>query len=103
MVFSYCLSFVLGGFAATILGAIFVFWGVFTPQLQAVQRNWEFLGGRELADRYDDEMGGGAVATALTMLVLGLSAPGTFWCLVFRTFVGCLRCEICLCTARRRI
>mmetsp|Transcript_16414 Transcript_16414/g.21490 ORF Transcript_16414/g.21490 Transcript_16414/m.21490 type:complete len:458 (+) Transcript_16414:137-1510(+) len=59
MVFSYCLSFVLGGFVATILGAIFLFWGVFTPQLQAVQRNWEFLGGRELADRYDDEMGGG--------------------------------------------
>mmetsp|Transcript_18768 Transcript_18768/g.51388 ORF Transcript_18768/g.51388 Transcript_18768/m.51388 type:complete len:283 (+) Transcript_18768:142-990(+) len=50
MVFSYCLSFVLGGFVGTILGALFLFWGVFTPQLQAVQRNWEFLGGRALMD-----------------------------------------------------
>ena len=52
MVFSYCLSFVLGGFAATLLGAVFLFWGIFTPQLQAIQRNWEFLGGRPLLD-YD--------------------------------------------------
>ena len=57
MVFSYTLSFVLGGFVATILGAVFLFWGVFTPQLQAAQRNWEFLGGRELVDWYEDQKG----------------------------------------------
>ena len=54
MVLSYCLSFVLGGFVATILGAVFLFWGIFTPQLQAIQRNWEFLGGRQLLDFYNN-------------------------------------------------
>lgn len=48
--FSYCLSFVLGGFVATIIGGIFAFWAVFAPEFKAYQRNWEFLGGRPLVD-----------------------------------------------------
>jgi hypothetical protein len=40
----------LGGFVATIFGAIFLFWGVLSPELKARQRNWEFLGGRALVD-----------------------------------------------------
>lgn len=48
--FSYFLSFVLGGFVATILGCLFFFWGVLSPELKAYQRNWEFLGGRPLVD-----------------------------------------------------
>jgi len=48
--FSYFLSFVLGGFVATILGSIFLFWSIFSPQLQAYQRNWELRGGRDLVD-----------------------------------------------------
>jgi hypothetical protein len=48
--FSYFLSFVLGSFIATILGTLFFFWGILSPQLKAYQRNWEFLGGRQLVD-----------------------------------------------------
>ena len=48
--FSYFLSFVLGGLVATILGTLFFFWGILSPQLKATQRNWEFLGGRQLVD-----------------------------------------------------
>ena len=48
--FSYFLSFVMGGFVATILGTLFFFWGVLSPQFKAAQRNWEFLGGRQLVD-----------------------------------------------------
>jgi len=48
--FSYFLSFVLGGFVATIFGCLFLFWGVLSPELKAYQRNWEFLGGRPLVD-----------------------------------------------------
>lgn len=48
--FSYFLSFVLGGFVATILGCLFFFWGVLSPEFKAYQRNWEFLGGRQLVD-----------------------------------------------------
>lgn len=48
--FSYFLSFVLGGLVATILGTLFFFWGILSPQLKAAQRNWEFLGGRQLVD-----------------------------------------------------
>eukprot|EP00977_Amphora_coffeiformis_P005679 scaffold1193_cov158-Amphora_coffeaeformis.AAC.1 len=48
--FSYFLSFVMGGFVATILGTLFFFWGILSPQFKAAQRNWEFLGGRQLVD-----------------------------------------------------
>ena len=48
--FSYFLSFVLGGFVATIIGALFLFYSVLSPDLKARQRNWEFLGGRGLVD-----------------------------------------------------
>jgi hypothetical protein len=48
--FSYFLSFVVGGWIATILGALFVFWGILSPQFKAAQRNWELLGGRALVD-----------------------------------------------------
>ena len=50
VIFSYFLSFVLGGFVATILGSIYLFWSIFSPQLQAYQRNWELRGGRDLVD-----------------------------------------------------
>jgi hypothetical protein len=48
--FSYFLSFVLGGLPATILGTLFFFWGILSPQFKAAQRNWELLGGRQLVD-----------------------------------------------------
>ena len=48
--FSYFLSFIVGGFIATILGSLFFFWGILSPELKAYQRNWEFLGGRPLVD-----------------------------------------------------
>ena len=48
--FSYFLSFIVGGFVATILGSLFFFWGILSPELKAYQRNWEFLGGRQLVD-----------------------------------------------------
>ena len=50
MFFSYFMSFVVGSFVATIFGALFLFWGILSPELKAYQRNWEFLGGRELVD-----------------------------------------------------
>ncbi|CAB9520291.1 Dehydrogenase [Seminavis robusta] len=40
----------MGSFAATVLGSIFLFWSIFSPQLQAYQRNWELRGGRDLVD-----------------------------------------------------
>lgn len=52
--FSYFLSFVIGGFFATLLGCIFFFWGILSPEFQAYQRNWEFLGGRPLVDLDDN-------------------------------------------------
>jgi hypothetical protein len=55
--FSYFLSFVVGGFPATILGTLFFFWGILSPELQAYQRNWEFLGGRPLVDLNDPPPG----------------------------------------------
>jgi hypothetical protein len=51
--FSYFLSFVIGGFVATIMGSAFCFWGVLSPELKAYQRNYEFLGGRDLIDMDD--------------------------------------------------
>jgi len=56
--FSYFLSFVLGGFVATLLGSIFLFWSIFSPQLQAYQRNWELRGGRDLVDPWSVGSGG---------------------------------------------
>lgn len=50
VIFSYFLSFVLGGFVSSILGSISLFWFIFSPQLQAYQRNWELRGGRDLVD-----------------------------------------------------
>ena len=50
VLFSYFLSFVAGTFVATILGSLFLFWSIFSPQLQAYQRNWELRGGRDLTD-----------------------------------------------------
>lgn len=51
--FSYFLSFVLGGFLATIFGCLFLFWGILSPEFKAIQRNWEFYGGRPLVDTTD--------------------------------------------------
>jgi hypothetical protein len=48
--FSYFLSFVLGGWVATVCGTMFLFWSVLIPEFKARQRNWEFLGGRALVD-----------------------------------------------------
>ena len=56
--FSYFLSFVLGGFVSTIVGSIFLFWGVLSPDFKARQRNWEFLGGRAIVDPWMVEDGG---------------------------------------------
>ncbi|KAG7358777.1 hypothetical protein IV203_015366 [Nitzschia inconspicua] len=48
--FSYFLSFVVGGFVSTIIGTMFFFWAILSPDFKARQRNWEFLGGRPLVD-----------------------------------------------------
>jgi len=48
--FSYFMSFVLGGFVATLFGCLFCFWGILSPEFKARSRNWEFLGGRQLVD-----------------------------------------------------
>ena len=55
--FSYFMSFVLGNFVATLLGTLFAFWVILSPDFKARQRNWEFLGGRPLVDQYmfDDD------------------------------------------------
>jgi hypothetical protein len=50
VLFSYFLSFVLGGFVATLVGSLFAFWAVLSPDFKARQRNWEFLGGRAIVD-----------------------------------------------------
>jgi hypothetical protein len=44
------MSFVLGGFVATLFGCLFCFWGILSPEFKARSRNWEFLGGRQLVD-----------------------------------------------------
>jgi len=48
--FSYFMSFVVGGFVATMLGGIFAFWGILSPDLKSRQRNYELLAGRPLVD-----------------------------------------------------
>ncbi len=48
--FSYFLSFVVGGFVSTIVGTMFFFWAILSPDFKARQRNWEFLSGRPMVD-----------------------------------------------------
>lgn len=50
MFMSYFLSFVLGGFVASILGSLCAMWIILSPELRAYQRNWELRAGRELVD-----------------------------------------------------
>jgi len=52
--FAYFISFVIGQFLATILGIIFLFWPILSPEFKAYQRNWELLGGRDLVDVWMD-------------------------------------------------
>ena len=54
--FSYFLSFVVGSFLATVVGSLFAFWAILSPDFKARQRNWELLGGRQLVDpwMFDD-------------------------------------------------
>jgi hypothetical protein len=60
---SYFLSFVLGGFVATVLGSLCAMWTILSPELKAYTRNWELRGGRELIDPWmrldgpEDEQG----------------------------------------------
>lgn len=53
--FAYFISFVIGQFLATILGIIFLFWPILSPEFKAYQRNWELLGGRDLVDVWVDD------------------------------------------------
>ncbi len=55
--FSYFLSFVIGGFVATLIGSLFAFWAVLSPDFKARQRNWELLGGRAIVDPWMVEDG----------------------------------------------
>lgn len=48
--FAYFISFVIGDFLATLLGIIFLFWPILSPEFKAYQRNWELIGGRDLVD-----------------------------------------------------
>jgi len=52
--FAYFISFVIGQFLATLLGVIFVFWPILSPEFKAYQRNWELVGGRDLVDVWMD-------------------------------------------------
>lgn len=57
--FAYFISFVIGQFFATLLGVIFLFWPILSPEFKAYQRNWELVGGRDLVDVWmDDEEDG---------------------------------------------
>jgi hypothetical protein len=53
--FAYFISFVIGQFLATLLGIIFVFWPILSPEFKAYQRNWELVGGRDLVDVWIDD------------------------------------------------
>jgi len=48
--FAYFVSFVIGQFLATLMGVVFLFWPILSPEFKAYQRNWELLGGRDLID-----------------------------------------------------
>lgn len=50
MLGSYFLSFLVGNFAATLLGFYCASSILLTPEIRAYQRNWELLGGRKLVD-----------------------------------------------------
>ncbi len=52
--FAYFISFVIGQFLATLMGVIFVFWPILSPEFKAYQRNWELVGGRDLVDVWMD-------------------------------------------------
>lgn len=52
--FAYFISFVIGQFLATLLGIIFLFWPILSPEFKAYQRNWELVGGRALIDVWVD-------------------------------------------------
>lgn len=71
MFFSYFLSFVIGSFVATIMGTLFLFWGILSPELKAYQRNWEFLGGRPLVDYEHNTMDQAERAGLFGALFLG--------------------------------
>ncbi|KAL7544548.1 hypothetical protein ACHAWF_007930 [Thalassiosira exigua] len=53
--FAYFISFVVGQFFATILGVVFLFWPILSPEFKAYQRNWELVGGRDLVDVWMDD------------------------------------------------
>ena len=53
--FAYFISFVIGQFLATLLGIIFIFWPILSPEFKAYQRNWELVGGRDLVDVWIDD------------------------------------------------
>jgi len=53
--FAYFISFVIGQFLATLLGIIFLFWPILSPEFKAYQRNWELVGGRDLIDVWVDD------------------------------------------------
>jgi hypothetical protein len=53
--FAYFISFVIGQFLATVLGIIFLFWPILSPEFKAYQRNWELVGGRDLVDVWMDD------------------------------------------------
>lgn len=55
--FCYFLSFVVGTFVATLIGSLFAFWSVLSPDFKARQRNWELLGGRAIVDPWMVEDG----------------------------------------------
>ena len=53
--FAYFISFVIGQFMASLLGIIFLFWPILSPEFKAYQRNWELVGGRDLVDVWMDD------------------------------------------------
>ncbi|KAL9185580.1 hypothetical protein ACHAXT_003357 [Thalassiosira profunda] len=53
--FAYFISFVVGQFLATLLGIVFLFWPILSPEFKAYQRNWELVGGRDLVDVWMDD------------------------------------------------
>ncbi|KAL3781712.1 hypothetical protein HJC23_009930 [Cyclotella cryptica] len=53
--FAYFISFVIGQFLATLLGIVFLFWPILSPEFKAYQRNWELVGGRDLVDVWMDQ------------------------------------------------